>query len=529
MVMTMLTSIFAVFFIHASVVVFRKRKKWCLLIGSCNRGGVDSAYFDRAHNIAGLWKSNKNGHGDFLDDLHESSSSEDEKEEDQDSLHNFLSSKDDAIGNRNDNDRAEIKKKNVAVYLTGQARTFNRTWCSVVENIFKPIIDAKIYNQIIVFIVAERDAFSHTYEEVLSSMQEEHKNVMKVGEILHVDRPLVGDEFESSKWGENGRSSSFIETSSNEEKGDLQKLKIPRACYEELANKGRWYHGGGRGLNSKNGMYTAELLSQLYYRKLVDEIRIKYEKKTEIEFDWIILARPDTVYIDKLPHPEGIFKEEKIQSPDALYSVSWGLGSNAQSWNYAKRANGINDRFALSSRSAMTTLMSMYDWLCVRNKNIPSQMNLEQLTYWYLKEVHNLTLHFLPKANRFLFYRLRTNSMWPLEHPGHRPSLIPNNDRMENLQSYKKATITVNKCSKCPRRGQNLAQTNTKSSYDYNDDASSLFADRSQEIPEKRSKNNQEKEEDCIWNVSELFFRFTNVFLVPPSRLHRLICFRSIF
>ena len=80
---------------------------------------------------------------------------------------------------------------------------------------------------------------------------------MKVGEILRVDRPVVGDEFESSKSGENGRSSSFVETSSNEEKIDSQKVKIPRACYEELANKGRWYHGGGRGLNSKNGMYTA--------------------------------------------------------------------------------------------------------------------------------------------------------------------------------------------------------------------------------------------------------------------------------
>ena len=78
-------------------------------------------------------------------------------------------------------------------------------------------------------MVAERDAFSHTYEEVLSGMQEEHKNMMKVGEILHVDRPLVGDEFESSKSGENGRSSAFIETSSNEKKRGLQKLKTPRA------------------------------------------------------------------------------------------------------------------------------------------------------------------------------------------------------------------------------------------------------------------------------------------------------------
>jgi hypothetical protein len=28
------------------------------------------------------------------------------------------------------------KQRNVAIYFTGQARTLNRTWCSIMENIF---------------------------------------------------------------------------------------------------------------------------------------------------------------------------------------------------------------------------------------------------------------------------------------------------------------------------------------------------------------------------------------------------------
>ena len=142
-------------------------------------------------------------------------------------------------------------------------------------------------------------------------------------------------------------------------------------------------------MNSKNGIYTAELLSQLYYRRRVNELRIKYEKKNEFEFDWIILARPDTVYIDELPHPESLIRRNKKydhKQHNTIYSVNWGLGNKKNSWSRVKHATGINDRFALSDPSGMNILMGMYDGLCVKEAQIPTRMNLEQLTYWYLKE-----------------------------------------------------------------------------------------------------------------------------------------------
>ncbi len=42
----------------------------------------------------------------------------------------------------------------------------------------------------------------------------------------------------------------------------------------------------------------------------------------------------------------------------------------------------------------------------------------------------------------------------------------------------------------------------------------------------KESRNfHREDGENCMWNVSELFFRYTNVFLLPKAWLHRLLCF----
>ena len=154
-----------------------------------------------------------------------------------------------------------LTRRKVALYLAGQARTLNRTWCSILENIVQPLIDSKTYEKIVVFVVAERDPLSHTYAETMLTIQTRTKHILTIGEIVSIDRPLVA---KPSKY---------------------ENAEIPYACYEMLANRGRWFHRGGEGMNSKNGIYTAELLSQLYYRRRVNELRIKYEKKNGFEFD----------------------------------------------------------------------------------------------------------------------------------------------------------------------------------------------------------------------------------------------------
>lgn len=79
------------------------------------------------------------------------------------------------------------KKSIVAVYVSGQARTFNRTWCSIVENIFQPLKDSN--HEVFVFVAAERDAFSNTYSEILRYLQAQ--KVLKIGDIVIEDRPPV--------------------------------------------------------------------------------------------------------------------------------------------------------------------------------------------------------------------------------------------------------------------------------------------------------------------------------------------------
>ena len=94
------------------------------------------------------------------------------------------------------------EQRNVAIYFTGQARTFNRTWCSIMENIFQPLIEAKMYEKIVIFVVAEKDSFSHTYAEVLSIIQTRTKNEITVGEIVTIDRPLVAETIKDRIEGE---------------------------------------------------------------------------------------------------------------------------------------------------------------------------------------------------------------------------------------------------------------------------------------------------------------------------------------
>ena len=77
------------------------------------------------------------------------------------------------------------QNKKVALYLTGQARTLNRTWCSILENIVQPLIDSKTYEKIVVFVVAERDPRTHTFEDSMRFIQNRTKHIV-TSEIVSI-------------------------------------------------------------------------------------------------------------------------------------------------------------------------------------------------------------------------------------------------------------------------------------------------------------------------------------------------------
>ena len=72
----------------------------------------------------------------------------------------------------------------VAVYFTGQARTLNRTLCSIRRRIFEPLIFAG-YTPV-VFVAGERDDEASDYERYLGAIRD-----VELGDVSIVPRPHV--------------------------------------------------------------------------------------------------------------------------------------------------------------------------------------------------------------------------------------------------------------------------------------------------------------------------------------------------
>ena len=245
---------------------------------------------------------------------------------------------------------------------------------------------------------------------------------------------------------------------------------IPRRCFDALSRKGRWYHGGSKGPGSKNHAYTAEVLSQLYYKGVVDRMRVGYEKRNGVSFRWVVVVRPDTVLVNDLPDLT------RLDHEGFVYVPSWGHGYDPRSRDPVKRRPGLNDRFGFGGAKAMKTYHDMYARMChdewavdegdrgsgggggggsggsggdsekagngeegdVKEDALPGGLNYEQILHWYLnhRRVRALTgeageleagkitsTRHIP--GEFWFLRLRKGrGTTPVEHPGHRPAMV---------------------------------------------------------------------------------------------------------
>ena len=291
----------------------------------------------------------------------------------------------------------------VAVYFTGQARSLNRTKCSVGRNIFQPLIDRGF--QPVVFALGEMDDNAGLYETVLG--EKVLPSGVKLGDIQLISRPRVAFP---------------------RKEPTVTEVSIPHSCYEALRKKPmRWYHsGGGSEKDSKNTVYGAEVLSQLYYRAKVDEMRLEWEKAEGKKFEWVVNARPDNVYVDALPDLKSLPADGNVYVP------SWGHGFDPKSSSKVKRRAGLNDRFAFGGADAMSAYHNLYNRLCsdesIADARMPPKMNFEQMMWWYLtrEDVARTVNRVRSIPGEFWFLRLRhgPTSTWPLEHPGHLPPLV---------------------------------------------------------------------------------------------------------
>ena len=237
---------------------------------------------------------------------------------------------------------------NIAVFFYGQARTLNRTHCSITEHILAPLLNAS--HKVHVFVHGEMDGDSWQYRAYLDQ-------VSKQGIRYHIEMLEVH----------------FVEPQ----------------CATTLDNK---YESRMHRLVKEGGSYAAELLTQLKYREAVNSLRKKIEKIEGIAFDAVILARPDVVYTSPLP-PLSRMREDAVQVPP------W------QSYG------GMNDRFLIAGTGpALDHYLGLYTGLCVEGfvTKLPRRwkgMNAERIYAWWLQQRgFHIQTRLLKK---FVFYRLR--------------------------------------------------------------------------------------------------------------------------
>lgn len=319
----------------------------------------------------------------------------------------------------------------VAVYFTGQARTLNRTLCSIRRRIFEPLIFAG-YTPV-VFVAGERDDEASDYERYLGAIRD-----VELGDVSIVPRPHVS------------RDPSEVPVPYDRlpppESDPQLPTPIPGACLREFGRKGRWFHGGGDGTKrgTKNAVYSEEVLSQLYYRAVVDRLRRRWEARRSATFEWIVVPRPDNVYIDDLPNLRGFDPEAERGT---VWVPTWGTGHDPNAGkgllgntrvfapgsasSRAKAREGVNNRFSFGGVDGMRAYHDAYARLCHDGlaAEMPSGVNLEQLVAWYLDHPSTRVAGFARRTlipGEFWFLRLRRGEgTTPVEHPEHRPPMVP--------------------------------------------------------------------------------------------------------
>ena len=358
-------------------------------------------------------------------------------------------------------------KPPVAVYFTGQARTLRRTLCSIRRHILDRLIEQNFVP--VVFVAGELDDESGDYETLLGAIPE-----VEIGGITIVHRPKVSEDDKSKKLIK-------YEDLPSPEVDALLPDEIPKLCLSKFKQKGRWYHAGGSGSKegTKNALYSSEVLSQLWYRNVVDRMRKQWEgteRGTKAgPIKWIISPRPDNVYINDLPDLNQLRTEIEGDSSEGdaplggdfgdfvvpvkdstddlrgkgtasiahtIYVPNWGEGYDphagsgfwrylfASKTSYKKRRAGVNDRFSFGGAAAISAYHDLYSKLCYGDlvTEMPFDINLEQMIWWYFDhpDTFKAGIHRSnPIPSEFWFFRLRKgHDSSPVENPGHKPAMV---------------------------------------------------------------------------------------------------------
>eukprot|EP00667_Euglena_gracilis_P012983 EG_transcript_13345 len=205
----------------------------------------------------------------------------------------------------------------VALYLVGPPRTLNATLCSLLDNVVRPLLAERC--RLTVFIYTPRSPDTEQYDAVAA--------IPDVEVVMHsVTNPP----------------------------------RPPAPCMADLNARIRLVHGA----------YNAELLDRFRSREGVDLLRVVHEAVTGVRYDWVLLARPDVTFVDRLPPISTL-------SPQHVHVPIW------------HNSGGVNDRFAVVPRNLTTRFFRLFRALCTEGlaRQIPKQVvNPETLYRWYLED-----------------------------------------------------------------------------------------------------------------------------------------------
>ena len=282
--------------------------------------------------------------------------------------------------------RGRRKDLSFAFLMYGQARTLNRTHCSLFRNIVRPILDANT-KRVHFFIHAEDDEDAWQYKSFMDELAlkakgrsqggAENRNAIKKNASTPVSIQYtlrIGEIPEPSK----------------------RCIEILSKKYEKRVDKI---------VRGPKGSYPSELLTQLMYREASS--KLMYAEKSS--FDILILLRPDVEYADKIPAHFYLRLSPFFTSSSEMNTI------HVPAWS---SYGGINDRFMISTvGDAAKHYLSLYSGLCGGENNfeegivnkLPNRrkgLNAERIYAWWMKERGGYLVSTKLLAN-FVFYRIR--------------------------------------------------------------------------------------------------------------------------
>jgi hypothetical protein len=293
-------------------------------------------------------------------------------------------------------DEEEVKRVvapalNFAFLMYGQARTLNRTHCSVYENIVKPILDRK--HRVHFFIRAEADEDAWQYEAF--------------AEEINKRRREEEEEEEKRRRNNDGKKRGEDDASPPRLRYTLEIETVPepsKKCVEIFSKK--YEKRADRIARGPKGSYPRELLTHFMYREASSELM--YAEKSH--FDVVVLLRPDVEYGSEIPadfytRSSSFFKSDSLQMK-TVHVPAWSP------------YGGVNDRLMVSRvGEAAKHYLSLYSGLCGGKHNfeegvvheLPNRrkgLNAERIYAWWMKEKGGYSVSTKLLAN-FVFYRVR--------------------------------------------------------------------------------------------------------------------------